>query len=311
MRDAVEQARLRSRHEVSATLNQAARRLRQSAGIEEIAGCLIDASAPFCGKAAVFEVSSDELRGLRGRGLDGQRTGAIEEIGFSFADAPAFAAAIEGRDTVVAAGSAREISNVVVELFGHRAGEKAYLFPVLAADGVAAVLYAAAGSDAVEIAALELLCALAGAALTGLSGSPFERNDVDAEPEPEPRRLQLISIAGAQAPEPARPGRRTTLPEWKALSREDQDLHLRAQRFSRVRVAEMRLYKSEAVKTGRSLHDLYTALKSDIDLAREVFKRDFMAASPSMVDYLHVELISSLAQDDASLLGRGYPGPLV
>ncbi len=311
MRDAVEQARLKSRLEVSATLNQAARRLRQAASIEEIASCLLDATVPFCGKAAVFEVSGDELRGLSGRGLDGPRGGAIDEIGFSFADAPAFASVVEGRDTVVAAGTAREISHVVVELFDHQPGEKAYLFPVLEADGVPAVLYAAGASETVDIAALELLCALSGAALAGIFES--QRKELDPEPEPEQRGPQLISIDVAQPRSaPGAPaGRRTTLPEWKALTREDQEFHLTAQRFARVRVAEMRLYKSEAVNTGRALHDLYTALQSDINLAREIFQRDFLAASPTMVDYLHVELVSSLAQDDASLLGRAYPGPLV
>ena len=309
MRDAVTQTRLKSRREVSAALNQAARRLRQAADLEEIAACVVDATGLFCAKAALFEVSGDELRGLRGRGMDG--AGAIEEIGFSFADAAAFRSAVESRDTVVAAGTPREISHVLMELFGHQPGERAYLFPAPADDGVVEVLYAAGEAEAVDVAALELLCGLAAAALGGPDGS-----EAPPDSELQPRRASLISITGAAAPsdsprpEPSR-GRRTTLPEWKALSREEQDLHLRAQRFSRVRVAEMRLYKSEAVKTGRSLRDLYTALKSDIELARDVFQRDFIAACPTMVDYLHVELVSSLAQDDATLLGHAYPGPLV
>jgi hypothetical protein len=30
-----------------------------------------------------------------------------------------------------------------------------------------------------------------------------------------------------------------------------------------------------------------------------------------MVDYLHLELIRTLANDDAELLGKDYPGPMV
>jgi hypothetical protein len=30
-----------------------------------------------------------------------------------------------------------------------------------------------------------------------------------------------------------------------------------------------------------------------------------------MVDYLHLEMVRSLADDDAILLGPSYPGPLV
>ena len=36
-----------------------------------------------------------------------------------------------------------------------------------------------------------------------------------------------------------------------------------------------------------------------------------MTSSPTMVDYLHLELVRSLANDDAILLGPNYPGPLV
>jgi hypothetical protein len=39
---------------------------------------------------------------------------------------------------------------------------------------------------------------------------------------------------------------------WDSLSPEDRGLHLRAQRYARVQVAEMRLYRPEAVKAGRA-----------------------------------------------------------
>jgi len=63
-----------------------------------------------------------------------------------------------------------------------------------------------------------------------------------------------------------------------AALREEQDLHLRAHRFARVRVAEMRLYKSQAVRSGRAQKNLYAALKDEIDPAREAFRRDFTSA---------------------------------
>ena len=50
---------------------------------------------------------------------------------------------------------------------------------------------------------------------------------------------------------------------WFELSREDQELHLKAQRFARVQVAEMRLYKSDAVKEGRASRELYEAQGGD------------------------------------------------
>jgi hypothetical protein len=95
------------------------------------------------------------------------------------------------------------------------------------------------------------------------------------------------------------------------IHRIDQDLHLRAQRFARTQVAEMRLYKSENVKIGRAARSLYTSLKAEIDSARETFRRDFLSAPGGMVDYLHLELVRTLANDDVELLGSDYPGPLV
>jgi hypothetical protein len=78
-----------------------------------------------------------------------------------------------------------------------------------------------------------------------------------------------------------------------------------------VQVAEIRLYQSEKVKIGRAAHDLYTSVKEEIDSAREGFRRKFLNASDSMVDYLHLELVGTLANDDADVLGRDYPGPMV
>jgi hypothetical protein len=73
----------------------------------------------------------------------------------------------------------------------------------------------------------------------------------------------------------------------------------------------MRLYKSQAVRSGRLNRNLYATLKDDIDAGREAFRRQFLAGSSSMVDYFHQELVRALANDDAALLGPDYPGTLV
>ncbi|HYV63498.1 MAG TPA: hypothetical protein VE958_12530, partial [Bryobacteraceae bacterium] len=98
--------------------------------------------------------------------------------------------------------------------------------------------------------------------------------------------------------------------QWWDLSPKEQQQHLAAQRFARVQVAEMRLARPDAVRSGRVARDLYGAFKESVDPAREGFREKHMA-SPTMVDYLHLELVRSLAHDDANLLGPSYPGPLV
>ncbi len=90
----------------------------------------------------------------------------------------------------------------------------------------------------------------------------------------------------------------------------EPDPRLRAQRFARVQAAEMRLYQSQAVKEGRDSRSLYRALQPQIDKARLDFQRQFLDADASIPDYLHLELVRSLANDDPELLGPDYPGPL-
>jgi hypothetical protein len=97
---------------------------------------------------------------------------------------------------------------------------------------------------------------------------------------------------------------------WDALSPEEQQVHFRAQRFARVQTAEMRLYQAEAVQSGRARRDLYNALRQPIDEARRKFHELFFQPCPSMVDYLHLEILRTLANDDPELLGNDYPGPL-
>ncbi len=88
-------------------------------------------------------------------------------------------------------------------------------------------------------------------------------------------------------------------------------MHLAAQRFARVQVAEMRLATSQAFRAGRAASDIYGALKQPIEEARQQFREKHMTVSPTMVDYLHLEMVRSLADDDANMFGPNYPGPLV
>jgi hypothetical protein len=94
------------------------------------------------------------------------------------------------------------------------------------------------------------------------------------------------------------------------IPRDLSDNHVRAQRFARVRVAEMSLYHGTQVKAGREGRNIYECLKSQIDDARESFHREFLTEDSGIPDYLHQELVLALAHNDPSLLGPNYPGPL-
>ena len=101
-----------------------------------------------------------------------------------------------------------------------------------------------------------------------------------------------------------------TLRAPAAAPRDMNDDHLQAQRFARVRVAEMALYQASQVKAGRLARNLYGTLHAQIDEARQGFHQKFLTETRGIPDYLHQEMVLVLAQNDTSLLGPDYPGPL-
>ena len=280
----VERERGELRREIVERFHQAARRFRQCETEEGLYPLLLDACSPFCERVMVVAVSGQELRLVGARGVAG-----LDERTMPLAAAPAIRAVVETAETVVALAAPGELSEAIASRLGQ--GGKAYLFPVLRHGRVAAVV--CASGEEVDGAALELIASLAGVALEARKGAGGPK--------------ELVAIAGVAEAPAAKPPR----PAWAELPREEQQIHLRAQRFARVRVAEMRLHKGEAVRAGREARDLYGSLKTEIDAAREAFRLQYIAACPSMVDYLHLELIHSLAHDDEALLGPDYPGPLV
>jgi hypothetical protein len=94
------------------------------------------------------------------------------------------------------------------------------------------------------------------------------------------------------------------------FDREPQGIDLRAQRFARVKVAEIQLYHAPAVKAGRAARDLYAMLQPQIDAARSAFQEMFLTQGCKITDYFHGELVRTLANEDSTLLGPTYPGPM-
>ena len=276
-----------ARRETAEQLNQAARRMRQAADAEELALMLADAAARFAGGAAVLRVEGGTAQGLRVRGVSDAAAERFQTLRIPLDTAAALRGAVETRDPVTAAASAAELSSELMELGGHEPEARVTVFPLVARESVPALLYC---WGTVQTAAVELLAELAAAVWP-------------AEPQPA-AVATLVQIAAASEPE----GKRK---DWDELSPEEQRIHLRAQRFARVRAAGMRLREGLAVRAGRARGDIYGALRGPIDTARAEFQATFVAACPSMVDYLHTELLHTLANDDAELLGKDYPGPLV
>jgi hypothetical protein len=271
LESAIAGAQQQSALEVAETLKQIVRRLRLTEDESEALSLVVSSTGPYCQKAAAFVFEVEQARLLASRGLD------AAELAIDLKQAAAFFSAVETRDPVVAAASESELSK---ELFpqaiaGFSDGERVFLFPVVVKGSVTAVLFA---MGEVKAPMVELLAEIAAAHLGSL------------------RQVALVPAA----PEPSSPQR------WEDLSADQQAVHLRAQRFARLKVSEMRLYHADAVRRGIKRSDLYMVLKPEIDAARDSYRREF----PGVLDYLYLELLGNLANNDDRLLGPLFPGPI-
>ena len=274
-------ARERARRETADQLNQAVRRLRQAGNPDELCGTLADAAGAFASGILLFRVDGEMAKS--------------EKLEVVLSSAAALHGALESRDPVIAAATASEVSQALVDVLGQPADGRVFVFPIVANETVPALL--CAWGD-VQGSSLELL--------TQVAAGAWRPEEEPAPTTPEPAE-DLIQIVPAAIPEPA-PGPASS---WDLLPAEEQRIHLRAQRFVRVQVSEMRLFLPDAVHAGREKHDLYEQMREPIDKAREAFRAQFFAVCPSMVDYLHLELVRTLANEDSELLGKNYPGPMV
>lgn len=246
---------------LSEHFNHSGRRLRMAESRGEWAAILRDAAARFAAKTVVF--TSEDVAVWK---------------------APAFASAVELRDTVVTLRDESQLGPAVQKL-GEALHARCYLFPIVDKGSVTAILYAEDRGQP-DRNALELLAMLASGTMPAGPDS-----------EPPPPVPALVQIAGLAIPAPAR------IPE------PDQALHLKAQRYARVHIAQMLIDQYDAVEHGRRNRALYVYLKEPLEGQRQEFRRLYLDTCASMTDYYHEELVRTLANNDAELLGPQYPGP--
>jgi hypothetical protein len=278
---AVQEALDGASRETAEALNQSIRRIAQSSTVSDALAALVDSTSPFCGVATVLSLKDGQAHAVRSRGA------ALSGVPFEISSAPALTSLLQTREPVAAAATPSQLSASLAQTLSSTNGN-AYLFPLKVRQEVVAAMAVAGG---VRPGAVECLCEAASLRL-----------EILLPPAPPPQPL---------APPPAQVKEAKKEPSaWDNLSPDAQRVHLHAQRFARVKVAELRLYHAEKVRDGRAKSDLYGALRSEIDTLRGEYKRDF-ATTPTMVDYLHIELLRTLAHDDDRLLGDTYPGPLI
>ena len=278
---AVEEAIETASRDAAEALNQAVRRISQSPNVSDALAALVDSTPPFCATAAVLSLKDGHAQPVRLRGT----TAAASQ--FEIAEAPALASMLQSKEMVAAAATTGELSAALEKTLGAPDG-RAYLFPLKVRQEVVAALATAGG---VKAGAVECLCEATSLKLEIL---------LPPSPPPPPPPAPVQAPPQEVKREPS---------AWDNLPADTQRMHLQAQRFARVKIAELRLYHAEAVREGRARSDLYGTLRSHLDPLREEYQKSFLG-TPSMVDYLHLELLRTLAHDDDRLLGAEYPGPL-
>jgi hypothetical protein len=89
-------------------------------------------------------------------------------------------------------------------------------------------------------------------------------------------------------------------------SAEDQEVHRKAQRFARLLVDEIKLYNKSEVSEGRKNKDLFDRLKDAIEKSEIAYQKRYRDTVAASGNYFDDELIRSLAEGDASLMGENF-----
>jgi hypothetical protein len=326
-------------------LNAAVSSVLDSSTQADILGALLQGTANFAARAALFVVRGGTAIGWRATGLDNDE--GIKSLSIGLSEG---LAARAYREQGPAAASAVEFDSVFVSTYGAPAdGTNALVLPLMVRDKVAALVYCDAGTSPggkLDASALECLVRFAGLWLeivavrkSGVAPAEHETEKVPhyaaapaepAYPAPPAEPAYVAPETAYVAPEPAYT---TSEPAYVApepavaapapmaaetfspapavavgISPEDEEVHKKAKRFAKLLVDEIKLYNQAKVAEGRTQRDLYSRLKDDIDKSRATYDRRYGATAAASGNYFTQELIRILANDDPSLLGGGFSG---
>jgi hypothetical protein len=320
---------------IQGNLVQAVSSIHAGSTQKEILRSLLDAGTAYGARVALFVVRGGAATGWQGRGLSDDD--AVKDFPLDMTAGPT-AHAFQNR--VVTPGNIAEMDRRFVKQFGGPENEQILILPLVLKDKVAALLYADGGATGLlDAAALEVLVMATSAWLEVTSlrkqtqkesvdaGPPIERPPVAAPvqtvssfsdpfaahaprhtaakaPEPEPA-AEVVEVAHSASASAASAPAAATDP-FAGMSPEDADTHRKAQRFARLLVDEIKLYNQAKVAEGRRNKDLYDRLKEDIEKSRATFQKRYGNTAAASGDYFQKEVVRSLAEDDASVMGANF-----
>ncbi len=273
----------------------------------EILRHLLEGTARFAGRVALFVVKGGAANGWQGIGFDDND--AIRNVSLESSGGLA-AQAVEGR--MIAAGSIAEFDPGFADLVRTPAQNNCVVLPLVVKDKVAALIYADGGLNAsgpmdasgmtalTRFAALWLeICAVrksGSAAASAAMSAPMQVED--SEPV-YAAAASGSSMAGAASSSVAAP--------MSTPAGEEADLHKKAKRFAKLLVEEIKLYNQPKVAEGKQNHDLYDRLREDIEKSRATYDKRYGDSPVADANYFTQELIRILADSDVSLMGVSFP----
>lgn len=274
-------------------LNAAASSIQDSTSQAEILRHLLEGSARFCGRAALFVIKGGAMNGWQGTGFE--NNDEIKSINLS-ASAGLANKAIQGRTPVT--GAANEFDNGFVATVGAPLDGNCVVLPLVVKEKVAAVIYADAGQlqdSTVDLSALALLSRFSALWLELVAlrkaGGTAPAEEVQSHPAAGHAAASNDAAAGAAT----------------AAAAEESDFHKKARRFAKLLVDEIKLYNQKKVAEGKQNRDLYDRLKEDIEKSRATYEKRFGETPASSADYFNQELIRLLADNDVDLMGENFP----
>ncbi len=123
---------------------------------------------------------------------------------------------------------------------------------------------------------------------------PVAEEDSEAKEKPEEEEEEAIPPAESEP----HPGDRITEKDAAEAAEEFEE----ASSFARLLVSEIKLYNEGSVIEGRKNGDLYSRLKEQIDLSREVYEARISEEVRTEKDYFGEELVRILANGNTKLL---------
>ncbi len=251
----------------------AVRAMDAGRSLTDVLSALTSAAAVEAPRVALFVVNGSELRSWRTVGFE------ADTVQASLNDEGLLAEVVRRREPVVTADGDRPAAPAFAALPSDRA---AIAIPLLVASQPVAVLYADDASP--------------GAAAT---------------PASWPEAVQIlgrhasVNLAHLTAARAVEAMRRSAAPSTgEAAPRLEKEDGTSARRYARLLVSEIKLYNEAAVRLGRQQRDLLARLKPEIERARKLYTQRISPAVDARGALFQQELVQTLADGDASLLGN-------